>query len=642
MTTDPVFFRDLAYVFAAAVAGGILARLLQQPLVLGYVLGGILVGPFTPGPSVSEFATLELFAEIGVVLLMFSLGLEFSLRDLLGVRWIALVGGVGGMVLTIALALGVGTSLGWPALPAVIVGMVVAVGSSMVLVRLLYERGELHARHGRILIGLTLVEDLAVVVLIVLIPALAPGETVAPGAIAAAIGKAAVILVPFTYVVWKIMPGLMAPLARLHSAELFVLVSLALAVGTAAITHAVGLSLALGAFLAGLLISESDYAHEMLARLLPLRDTFVAFFFVTLGALIDPAALTANLQLLAVMVALVLVGKPAIRAGLIRLGGVPPATALLAGAGLAQIGEFSFVLVSVARAAGHVGADVYNATLATSIVTILVNAAVMRWLPGWLATPALATPSPPVQPAVAAPVLMCGFGRMGSAVGEALETFNVRYVVVETDIDVVKALRTRGVPAVFGDAAQPRVLQHAGAETARLLVVTVPTPDGARSAVRNLRTLNPGAPILARAHSSEAGDELRRAGATEIIHPEIEAAGTLIRHAARRLDLPKAQVLAYLSQLRSALDVTGEPVVEDRSLPEVVEITVGADGLADQSLAEARVRERFGITVLAVYRTTGDEVHNPGANTVLREGDRVRVFGLRDQVAAFRAAAAAG
>src|SRR5947199_255646 len=291
MVADPVLFRDLAYVFAAAVLGGGLAWLARQPLILGYVAGGLLVSPLTPGPSISDVHTFELFAEIGVVLLMFSLGIEFSLKDLLRVKWVA----------------------------------VLAVGR--------------------------------------------------------ALATAAAFLLPFFLLAGRILPGLLTRVAKTRNDELFLLVALAIALGAAALTQAAGLSLALGAFLAGLLINESDYAHETLARLLPLRDAFVALFFVTVGALIDLRTLATNLPLLGALVGLIIVGKFAIWTTVTLVFGQPLWTAVLVGVGLTQIGEFSFILVQVARQAGHVGADVYNATLAASLVTILINAALVTLVP---------------------------------------------------------------------------------------------------------------------------------------------------------------------------------------------------------------------------------------------------------------------
>ena len=384
MITEPALFRDLAYVFLAAVVGGALARLARQPLILGYVLGGLLVSPLTPGPSVSDVPTFERFAEIGVVLLMFSLGIEFSLKDLMGVKWIAMIGGPLGMLLSIGLGLAAATVLGWSSLQGAVVGMVVSVASTMVLARLLLDRGELHTRHGRIMIGISLVEDLAVVVLIILMPALGALQGERVFAVAKALLTAAVILVPFFYLTRRILPPILARVARTRSDELFLLVALAIGLGTAALTQAVGLSLALGAFLAGLLISGSDYAHDTMARLLPVRDSFVALFFVTIGTLIDPRTVLANLPLLGVMLALIILGKLVIWTAVVWLFRYRLATALVVAVGLTQIGEFSFILVQAARSAGHVGADVYSATLAAALLSILLNAALVRYAPAWI------------------------------------------------------------------------------------------------------------------------------------------------------------------------------------------------------------------------------------------------------------------
>jgi CPA2 family monovalent cation:H+ antiporter-2 len=643
MVTDPIFFRDLAYVFAAAVVGGVLARLAHQPLVLGYVVGGVLISPLTPGPAVTDIHTFELFAEIGVILLMFSIGIEFSLRDLLRVKWVAILGGPLGILLSAVLGLGVGTLMGWSLLQGAIVGMVISVASTMVLARLLLDRGELHTRHGRVMIGLTLVEDLAVVVLIVLIPRLGTLEPQRLLGVAGGIGLAVAILAPFLYLAFKVVPRVLTRAARLHSEEVFMLVALAIALGSAAATQAVGLSLALGAFLAGLLISESDYAHETLARLLPIRDVFVALFFVTVGALINPAAVLDNLPLLAVIVTLVVAGKLVIWTLVVWLLRQPFLTALLVGVGLTQIGEFSFVLIQVARTAGHVGDDIYNATLAASLLTILVNAVLVRWVPEWIGRARLARSArratPPAE-AILPPrhAVICGFGRVGSAVAEALETFDIRYVAIETDPDIVKSLRARGTACLFGDAAHRRILEAAAADRAPLVVVALPDIDRADAAVRAVREMNAKAIVLARAHHPAGRDRLVAAGATEVIQPEFEAASTLIRHALRGLELPREAVLAYLERLRSAMEVQPEARPLPEPLPEVDELTVGPAGLADQSLREAHVRERFGVTVIGVIRRDGDTVLHPSADTVLRPGDRVRAFGLREQIDAFRSA----
>ncbi|HKQ64283.1 MAG TPA: NAD-binding protein, partial [Methylomirabilota bacterium] len=397
-------------------------------------------------------------------------------------------------------------------------------------------------------------------------------------------------------------------------------------------------SVALGAFLAGLLINQSDYAHEMLSRLLSLRDAFVSLFFVTVGVLIDLRVVVDNLPLLGVLVGLVVIGQWLIWTIVCLLFRHPLSTALLVGVGLAQIGEFSFILVQVARQAGQVGDDVYSATLTASLITILINAVLVRLVPRWIGPARLAGRREPAlglssTPPLDGHVLLCGFGRVGSAIGEALETFAIPYIVIETDPDIVKSLRARRVPAVFGDAAQRVILAAAQVERASLVILAVPENDRARQAVRRIRASNPTVQILARVHDLAWRARLMDAGAAEVIQPEEEAASTLIRHALERLSLPRERVLAYLNRFRGAMERAKAEAEEASSgLPQLREVSLRGGDLVGQSLGEARVRERFGVTIVAVTRVTGEEIADPTAETVLRQGDRLRLFGLPRQI----------
>jgi CPA2 family monovalent cation:H+ antiporter-2 len=421
-------------------------------------------------------------------------------------------------------------------------------------------------------------------------------------------------------------------------------VALAIALGTAALTQAVGLSLALGAFLAGLLISESDYAHEALARLLPLRDVFVALFFVTVGALINPGAVVENPSLLGVIVALVILGKLVIWTGVVALFGQPLWTAVLVGVGLTQIGEFSFILIRVARGAGHVSDDVYNAVLAASLLTILGNAFLVRSVPGWVKK--LRLPREGVSPladtdarGLGRHVVVCGFGRVGSEVAEGLEAFRVPYVAIDADPDVVRNVRRRGLRCLFGDATSDHILETASVDQAAMIIVAVPEIESAHLAVQRVKARNPAVPILARAHDAAGRERLITAGATEVIQPEVEAGATLIRHTLRRLALPRDEVLAYLERFRVAMEDAPAGPATGEALPEVADIVLGASSpITDQSLRDARVRERFGVTIITVIRADGDVQSHPAAETILRPGDRVRVFGLPAQIDAFRQA----
>ena len=372
------FFLDLGLLFLAALGGALLAQLLRQPLIVGYVIAGIVIGPFTPGLTIGNPHPFEQFAEIGVMLLMFTIGMEFSLRELRRVGRLALIGGSTGIALITLLTIGVGWLLGWRVTQGVVVGAALSVASTMVLMKFLLERGELGAPHGQAVVGITLVEDLAVVVMTMLIPALGSSDGGGASSLGRGLLLAGVILVPVIWLAGHAIPRVLVLVARGGNEELLLLTAVTIAAATAALTVLVGLSHALGAFLAGMMISEAEPAHRVLDRVLPIRDMFVAVFFVSVGMLIRPATLVEEVPTVAAMVVLVTVGKFAVWTGIVRAAGYPTATAMLAGLGLTQIGEFSYILGKVGLEHGLVDRPVYDAILGTSVVTILVNALTFR------------------------------------------------------------------------------------------------------------------------------------------------------------------------------------------------------------------------------------------------------------------------
>jgi CPA2 family monovalent cation:H+ antiporter-2 len=308
---------------------------------------------------------------------MFSIGIEFSIPDLLRVKWVAMVGAPIGILLSIGLGVGVGLLLGWPISQGVAVGCIISVASTMVLMRHLLDRGELFTQAGSVMVTLTLVEDLAVIILTVLLPSLG-SASVDYGQLFLKIGKSVLLLIPVILVGWKIVPRVLTRVERTCSDEISILLSLTICLAVAAITEAIGLSLALGAFVGGMLLGSSDYAHKLAERTMPIRDAFVALFFVTIGMLIDPRVWVTNWQLILLLVALIVVGKFSIWFMVVRLFGYPTQTALRVGIGLTQIGEFSFILAHVAKDAGLIGPDMYNATLAAAVLTILINTGLFR------------------------------------------------------------------------------------------------------------------------------------------------------------------------------------------------------------------------------------------------------------------------
>jgi monovalent cation:H+ antiporter-2, CPA2 family len=384
MEPDPILFRDLTYIFLAAVVGGLVAWRLRLPLILGFVLGGIAISPFTPGPHVSDLHTFEVFAEVGVVLLMFSIGVEFSIPDLIRVKWVALVGAPIGILAMLGIALGVGKLAGWTLTEGLVIGAAISVASTMVLARLLRDSGNMASTHGRVMIGITLVEDLAVICMTLVLPAFGgSGKDLFVNA-AWTLGKAFLLLVPLGFFAIKVIPPVFRRVKATCNTELFLLIAIAVCLGTAALAQAVGFSVALGAFLAGLSISGLEDLHDAHTQLVPLRDTFVALFFVTLGTLIDPHVLAKSLPLLGLMLLLIVVGKFLVWMAVVWIFRYSLWTAIAVAAGLTQIGELSFILVEVARKSGLVGEEIFSATLAASLISIFLNVLIVRAVFRWI------------------------------------------------------------------------------------------------------------------------------------------------------------------------------------------------------------------------------------------------------------------
>jgi CPA2 family monovalent cation:H+ antiporter-2 len=384
MEANPILFRDLTYIFLAAVFGGLVAWRLRLPLILGFIFGGIVVSPFTPGPHLSDLHTFEVFAEVGVVLLMFSIGVEFSIPDLMGVKWAALVGAPIGILFLVGIAAAAAKFFGWSLAEGVVIGATISVASTMVLARLLSDTGKLATTYGRVMIGITLVEDLAVICMTVVLPAVGGSGDGRFGKAAWTLGKALILLVPLVFLAIKVIPRLLRRVKLTCNSELLLLVAIAICLGTAALAQAVGFSVALGAFLAGLSISGLPDLHDAHNQLVPLRDAFVALFFVSLGTLIDPKVLFNSLPLLGLMLLLIVVGKFLVWTTVVWLFRYPIRTAILVAAGLTQIGELSFVVVQVARSSGIVAENVFSAAIAASLISILLNVFVVRGAFAWL------------------------------------------------------------------------------------------------------------------------------------------------------------------------------------------------------------------------------------------------------------------
>lgn len=565
---------DLVLALGAAFLGGMVAQRLGQPVLLGYILAGILIGPNTPGLVADRHSVLVL-ANLGVAFLMFALGVEFSFAELRRVQRAALLGGAIQIPLTIVLGTAVGLAIGWAPQAALLLGGAFAISSSIVALKLLLDRGEVESPQGRVALGLGVVQDLSLVPMLALLPVLA-GDTANIGiAVLRSLGAAALALAVVIFAGTRLVPWVLYRVAQTGSRELFLLTVVLIALGAALASQAAGLSFALGAFLAGLVVSESEFDSQVLAEVIPFRDLFSTLFFVSVGMLVDPDFLTAHFALVLAVVAVVVVGKLLIIGGALLTAGVAHNTATLAASLMAQMGEFSFVLAGVGLAAGLIADDQYGLILAVALGSILLApflhsvapmlVAIAGHLPG-VAAQEHDQAGPELHgPLLSGHVVICGHGRVGAELGDALQRRGFAYMVVDLNPAIVRDLRKDHVQAVYGDAAAEAVLMRAGIERARILAIATPDLVAARAAISHAKRLNPRIRVITRATTGGAVSTLGEAGAGEVVQPEFEAGLEFVRQVLRWQGIAAREVEIILAGRRSRFYRPDGP----RSNPEV-------------------------------------------------------------------------
>ncbi len=561
---------ELLIVLVAAIAGGMLARWLRLPVILGYLAGGIAVGPHGLGTIdllggtgfVHETATISSLAEIGVVLLLFAIGLEFSLKELLKMGKIAVIGGIAQILLTAAAGFGLGTIVGLSTTGAVFFGFIIALSSTMVVLKILMDRGEIDTTHGRIMLGILLIQDLSVVPIMVIMPAIC-GESgqiwVSLGiALAKAVGFIGVMLV-LGY--WG-LPWVLKRVAGQRSRELFLLTVVVIGFGAAFGTVKLDLSPAFGAFAAGLLIGQSPFARQAFADILPLRDTFSALFFVSLGMLADLNFIGQNLTTVAVVVVVIILVKFFICSVITRIFGYGYKTVLMVGTGLVQIGEFSFIIAMMGVGLGLLSDRLYSLTVAAAIITILLtpfamglNSFIYRWLSQkeWFARRLAGRADPGMQIEtleLSRHAVICGYGAVGRRIAEVLERQKFSYLIIDLDPTVVSQLRAQGIPCIYGDASNPEILSHTSLDRARVLICTIPDYVAEELTARNALKINPKLDIVARVHRDSDVELLKGVGVNEIVLPFFEGSLEMIRHALHRFGMSSTEIQYILNTLR--------------------------------------------------------------------------------------------
>jgi CPA2 family monovalent cation:H+ antiporter-2 len=565
---------DLFTVLGIALLGGIVAQRLRLPVLIGYVVAGIIIGPNTPGVVANEDRVI-LLANLGVAFLMFALGVEFSLKHLLEVRRIALIASAIQWPGTFALGTLVGLGIGWTTQASLLMGGVFAISSSIVMIKILLGRGEATSPHGRAAFGMGVIQDLSLVPMLALVPLLAPGDSDGlMTRLAISLGEAVAVLLIVGVVGVRVVPPLLEWVARFQSREMFLLTIVVLALGTAYATHEAGLSFALGAFLAGLVVSESDFDAQVLSEIIPLRDLFSTLFFVSLGMLLDPDLFTERPAHLAIVVIALVVGKTIISGAGFLTANVAPATGTLAALLTAQIGEFSFVLAGVGLEDHIISRDQYSLIVAAALGSILLTPMVIGLAPVLTPIAAILPGIPNREGALNLDddqdhefrrhVVICGYGRVGRTLGDALTRRGLQFVVIEINAAIVRDLRRNGVPVVYGDSASEAVLRRAGIERSRSLAMTAPNLVTALGTTRLARRISPGLDIITRANVFPEVQVLQEAGATEVVQPEFEAGLEFVRHVLRRQGVSAREAQAAVNRRRSQFyNVEDESIYQD-------------------------------------------------------------------------------
>ncbi len=653
--TDIKIMTDLLVIFAISIGIVFVFHKFRLPPIVGFLAAGALIGPHGLN-LVSDIEQVKVMAEIGVVLLLFTIGIEFSLTHLAAARRLLLVGGPLQLVGSLFLAAAVGLAAGLPPRQALFWGCLLSLSSTAIVLKALAERGESDSLHGRATVGILIFQDLAVVPMMLLLPLLAnPADSVKPEMLLA-LGKSVALVGALMAASWYVVPQLLEQIVRSRSRELFLLTIIVLCLGIAWLTSLSGLSLALGAFMAGLVISESEYSHQAMAEVLPFRDSFNSLFFVSIGMLMDARVLLSHPVLVVALIGAVLVGKFVTGAIPVVASGYPLRAGILAGISLAQVGEFSFVLAQQGEQTGLLVGESYQVFLAVSVLTMGITPLLMqgaphlarrveavqrlrRWYPDKTAAP-VQQESRHLK--IKDHVIVMGYGLSGRNLVRVLEETEIPYLALDLDGETVRREVQNGVKIFYGDATNPNVMHHVRINDARVLVVAISDPFAARRAVQIARGLNPDLHIIVRTRYLREMEDLHQLGADEVVPEEFETSIEIFALVLQTYKMPQAVIVQKAEQIRKE----GYALFRRGELPDLAHhlrrgtltdvevdtcrIEAGSPALG-KTIGQVSIRPRTGASVIALTRR-GVTESNPKEKVRMEEGDVLSLLGTRDQI----------
>jgi CPA2 family monovalent cation:H+ antiporter-2 len=643
---------DLLVLLLASVPIAFLFNRLRLPTIVGFMITGVVIGPYGLG-LIKDVHAIEVLAEIGVVLLLFTIGLEFSLRRIIEMKRLVLAGGGAQVAATTLLVTAVAYFWGRPVNQAVFFGFLFALSSTAIVLKSYIDRAEVDAPHGRAGVGILLFQDLSIVLMMLLVPVLGGREGTSAARVVLTLGAALAAVAAVILAARKVVPFLLHHIVRLRSPDLFIIFVVLMSLGTAWLTSQFGLSLALGAFIAGMVLSESEYSHQVVADILPFRDVFNSVFFVSIGMLLSLGALAADLPIVLAWVGALVVGKALLVLAVVRFLGYSVRVATMTGLGLAQVGEFSFILSKAGLPEGLLSEADYQRFLAASILSMVATPFLIKAAPrvGYLAQSFLSPRSllepsvagfSPEEPDLSGHVVIIGYGLNGRNLARVLRKVGVPYMVLELNAQVVQEASAWGERIVYGDATRKEVLQHVGLERARILVVAVSDPVATRHAIWLARRMNPDIHAIVRTRYMSELQDLLQLGANDVIPEEFETSIEIFSRVLREYGIARDVIRRRVEEIRregyEMLRTPSLPPVEARDIAEILsaastETLFVEPGLpaVGKTIGDLKLRSRTGATVIAIVHEGRTEI-NPGPERKLHAEDVLVLLGSPEQI----------
>lgn len=639
--------RELIILLAVSLPITYVFHRAKLPALVGFLITGVLIGPYGAA-IITETRVVERLADVGVVLLLFAVGLEFSIEDIVRSSRQFFIGGTMQVLLTVGAVFGIAAALRYPMPLALFFGFLASLSSTAIVLKMYSDRTELDSAHGRLGTGILLFQDIAVVPMMLMLPLLAEAGVagaMTPLSVLLSLGKAVLGLIGVYVAARRAVPFLLHQVILLRNREMFFLLVVLLCLGTAWVTYRLGLSLALGAFLAGLIISESEYSHHIVAEITPFRDYFASIFFISIGMLLHTAYFRAHWPVLVVLALLLILlksGLVALTAAILRF---PVRSAVLAGLGLAQIGEFSFLLAEEGHVRGLMSHDIFQMFINTSILTMLATPFLIQIGP-WMTARLPELPSDAINKNGSCPLqghtIIAGYGLNGRNLAKTLKATHIPYVVLEVNADTIRKMRAEGEPIIYGDITRQDTMKRAGVECAKVIVFAISDYSATRMAVRMVRHLNPSIFILIRTRYAAEVDELTKLGADQVIPEEFETSIEIFSRVLHEYHVPNNIIANQIQLVRfGGYKMLRGISLDQENLGRIASLFAGAtvDNIlieqgspaAGRTLSELDIRKNTGATVIAIARNN-EAVTNPGPGFSLQTDDIVVLLGAHAEL----------